>query len=647
MCGILGTSSNLESEKNLFPSEELFRKSLSLIDHRGPDGKGIFYDNKSSVSLGHTRLSILDLSKRSNQPMISKDGDTVLIFNGEIYNYLVLKSRLLNQGVNFETTSDTEVILNLYLKEGIEILKDLDGIFSLSIWDRKKNILYVARDTLGVKPLYFFEKKDFFCFSSELKSLLPLLNSEDLNIDIESLNRYLTYLYCPGEGTSFKNIKKVNPGEVLAIENGEIRSRESFKKIPVFKNLPKYSHNSKKIIKELDTKLRNSVHKQMISDVQVGAFLSGGLDSSSVVAFAKEKNKDLKCFTIDVGEVNTDGLTNDLPYAEKVARHLDVDLQIVKTNSETLIKGLTNMVMHLDEPISDSAPLNVYLISKLARNQNMKVLLSGAGGDDIFTGYRRHLALKIDNYLDKFPDSFLKFLKKKTGSLDSRNLFFSRLEKIFNNSLVKGNNRIINYFKWIQPNDLLPLFKPSLKEDLLKAPADEPMINFIDSLPPGISSLDKMLALEQRFFLGDHNLIYTDKMSMATGVEVRVPLLDEDLMEFVYSIPDKFKQNGRAGKWIFKKTMEKYLPKNIIYRPKTGFGVPLKKWLNEELKDLLDDLLSKESICKRDIFEYKNVEELIKKNNSGELNASYTIFSLMIIEIWFRIFVDKNSLESF
>ena len=173
------------------------------------------------------------------------------------------------------------------------------------------------------------------------------------------------------------------------------------------------------------------------------------------------------------------------------------------------------------------------------------------------------------------------------------------------------------------------------------------MINFIDSLPPGISSLDKMLALEQRFFLGDHNLIYTDKMSMATGVEVRVPLLDEDLMEFVYSIPDKFKQNGRAGKWIFKKTMEKYLPKNIIYRPKTGFGVPLKKWLNEELKDLLDDLLSKESICKRDIFEYKNVEELIKKNNSGELNASYTIFSLMIIEIWFRIFVDKNSLESF
>jgi asparagine synthase (glutamine-hydrolysing) len=299
------------------------------------------------------------------------------------------------------------------------------------------------------------------------------------------------------------------------------------------------------------------------------------------------------------------------------------------------------MVIQLDEPLADPAPLNVAFISELARSNDIKVLLSGSGGDDIFTGYRRHRALAVDQYLSLLPSSVLSYLEAMTEKLDPNVTVFRRLAKLFSGAPLKGDQRIVNYFRWIKHKDLFPLFSPSFKLAVTSDVAESPMYNFLGQLPPSLSPLDRMLALEQRFFLADHNLNYTDKMAMASGIEVRVPLLDESLMQFVDTIPDALKQKGKHGKWIFKKTMEKYLPKPIIYRSKTGFGAPLRSWLNFELRDLRENLLSTQSLSKRGIFDPAAVASLIKRNNSNAIDASYTILSLMCIEIWFRHYVDK------
>jgi asparagine synthase (glutamine-hydrolysing) len=643
MCGIIGYSLTDESLKdeyfgNTLSLETTLSQNNDLMTHRGPDDKGTFYDHEAGIGLGHRRLAIIDISVLGRQPMGDYQDKIKVVFNGEIYNFKDLREELIEDGVKFNSNSDTEVIVYLYKKYGQDMLDKLNGIFSIAIWDRLSEELFIARDNLGVKPLYFLNDSRLFAFASELKALINFTKGP-LDLDLESTSKYLTYLWCPGSGTPIERIKKLEPGYFMKVKKGEITDYKPW----YSPNIPSIKYRRKgECIRDLDESLRSSIHRQMISDVEVGAFLSGGLDSSSVVSFAKEINPNIKCFTIR--STYEDGVEADLPYAQKVAEHLNVPLYEINVTPDMMVKELEEMVIQLDEPLADLAPLNVKFIAKAAREHNIKVLLSGAGGDDIFTGYRRHVAIMLDNYLKIFPNKALGAFEKLSSNLYSNNPFSRRLSKFLDGISLEGDERIINYFAWTSRNDLINLFSNEALSSIQNYDPSSVMQHYLDQFDTK-DNLERMLALEQRFFLTDHNLLYTDKMSMSEGVEVRVPLLDKELLLFSKRIPNKWKQRGKEGKWIFKKVMENYLPREIIYRPKTGFGVPLRNWLRGELKEYVRDTLSEETINKRGIFNFQSIQNMVKQNETGMIDSSYTILSLICIEIWCKNYLDNNKLN--
>jgi asparagine synthase (glutamine-hydrolysing) len=615
--------------------------ALEKISHRGPDDADVFFTRDNRVGLGHTRLSILDLSQYGHQPMLSDDGTVALVFNGEIYNFRELREELETAGHQFRGHSDTEVLLRLYLFEGESVLSRLNGIFAFALWDSRSQALLVARDGLGVKPLYYTASDEQFAFASEIKALV-ILKPLDCELDFEAINRYLTFMWCPGDGTPAKSVRKLGPGEAMWVRAGKIERHFKWYQLPAFRRTTA-KLTTKEYVEKTAQNLRKAVHRQMVADVPVGAFLSGGLDSSSVVAFARELNPDISCFTIEATGGAETGSIDDLPYARRVAKHLKVPLEVVRIDSGRMAEDLEGMVAQLDEPLSDPAPLNVLYISRLAREHGIKVLLSGAGGDDLFTGYRRHQALIWDDYWNWLPRPLRAGLEKITAALDQRGTLGRRLGKLFNGAALDGDARLVNYFVWSRRKDLVELYTEDFKAALGKSEASKPMLDFLSELPPTLSKIDRVLALEQRFFLTDHNLIYTDKMSMAAGVEVRVPFLDLDLVEFSQEIPTHLKQSGIIGKWVLKKAMEPYLPNDVIYRPKSGFGVPLRRWMRFELRELLGDLLSERSLRERGLFNPVAVHRLIAANDAGKLDASYTLLSLLCIELWCRRFIDQPS----
>ena len=630
MCGILGISGG---------DTNLIIKANPFLQHRGPDDHGVFIDIPSKIGLGHTRLSILDISSNGHQPMLSKDGKVVLVFNGEIYNFRELRDNLEKNHCKFDSGSDSEVLLNLYLQEGKDFLSQLNGIFAFAIWDSRSDFLFIARDGLGVKPLYYSTSNNSFSFSSEIKALMQLSNIEN-KIDETSINRYLSFLWCPGEGTPIKSVRKLLPGEAMIIKDGLVKDKWIWYQLPIFTGVSANLSKAESISGAAEY-LRKAVHSQMISDVPLGAFLSGGLDSSSIVAFAREVNPDIKCFSIQTEGKQDRGFVDDLPYARKVAKHLNVSLEVVTVNSRKMAEDLEYMVAQLDEPLADPAALNVLYISQLAKEQGIKVLLSGAGGDDLFTGYRRHYAIQFERYWSWLPYQVRLALEKMSHRLNTEQPFQRRIKKIFNGAGLDSNERLINYFRWTSDSLLQSLYSKEFSELLGNGDSSAPMKDFIAPLSSNTSQLDLMLSLEQRFFLADHNLNYTDKMSMAASVEVRVPFLDLDLVDFVSRIPNRYKQYGREGKWVLKKAMQPYLPKSVIYRPKSGFGVPLRRWMKEDLRELLGDLLSVDSLNKRGLFSPKAVQGLIQDNDNGKIDASYTLLSILCIEIWCRAYIDN------
>jgi len=455
----------------------------------------------------------------------------------------------------------------------------------------------------------------------------------------------LSFLWCPGDGTPVKSVKKLGPGEVMWVKDGVVDRRHTWYRLPAFRK----SLNRIGLVDAVDgtrEHLRKAVHRQMISDVPLGAFLSGGLDSSAIVAFARELNPDIRCFTIESLGGCEAGRVDDLPYARRVADYLGVKLEVVQIEASKMAQDLESMVVQLDEPLADPAPLNVLYISRLARENGIKVLLSGAGGDDLFTGYRRHAALHAERYWSWLPVSIRRILQKSTQLLDQRSVVGRRLEKLFSGAALDGDARLINYFLWSRREDLIALYSEDFRMALGDAMPSDPMAFFLAELPVETPPLERMLALEQRFFLTDHNLTYTDKMSMAEGVEVRVPFLDLELVEFAQQIPLKYKQRGTVSKWILKKAMEPYLPHDVIYRPKTGFGAPLRHWMRYELRELLGDVLSIESLSRRGLFEPVAVHRLIAQNDAGKIDASFTLLSLLCIELWCRHFMDRPAVKS-
>lgn len=627
MCGIAGFSGR--------PAAEISGDVLDRLGHRGPDGRGRFDSPAGLVSLFHTRLAILDPTPDGAQPMTTADGRLTIVFNGEIYNFPGLRAELEMRGHVFRSHTDTEVLLALYLEYGTAMLQKLNGIFAFALWDERSRSLFLARDGAGVKPLYICESGGAFAFASEMKALLcfPWIQR---TLDPQALAHYIRYLWCPAPRTPLEEVKKLHPGEALIVRDGVVTKRWRYYTLPAPgpDTVPSVKNWTGEIRRALDT----AVKRQMISDVPLGAFLSGGLDSSAIVAFARQHTAErLQCFTIDFDPklAKEEGFASDLPYARRVARHLDVDLHIVNVGAE-MANGLPFMVQQLDEPLADFAALNVLFIARLAREQGIKVLLSGAGGDDLFTGYRRHRALGLDSVWERIPTPIRLAVAALGGRLSTRSPLLRRMSKLLTAGAISGDERLASYFDWVSPTIVRHMFVPELASNL----DEEPLLETIRSAPPSATPLQRMLLLEQRYFLPDHNLNYTDKMSMAVGVETRVPYLDPELMDLASRIPDRYRQHGSEGKWILKRAMEGILPQDVIYRPKTGFGVPLRAWIHGPLKSLLQDLLSAETIRKRGLFEPAAVAQLLNDDKAGHADHAYSILSLMCIELWCRAFID-------
>ena len=423
MCGIAGFQGRFDTD--------LLAQMSAVIAHRGPDDSGLFCAPENGLGLAHRRLSIIDLSPSGHQPMADGDHRAVIVFNGEIYNFCALRDELARDGVLFRGHSDTEVLLYLYLRDGVNMLAQLNGIFAFAIWDTVKRELFIARDGLGVKPLYYAETDAGFIFASEIKAILQ---AAEINREIDpiALRNYLTYLWCPAPRTPLRQVKKLEPGCALTVCEGRVERHWRFYELPLRR--PMVSLFECEAIDLTRRALRTAVQRQMVADVPVGAFLSGGLDSSAVVAFAREASPEtrLQCFTIalDGRDALHEGMTADLPYAEVVARHLGVDLHIVQVGPE-MADELSTMIYHLDEPQADPAPLNVLFISRLAREHGIKVLLSGAGGDDIFTGYRRHRALMLEHYWSWLPQPVRAALARAAHALPARPAALRRIGKAF------------------------------------------------------------------------------------------------------------------------------------------------------------------------------------------------------------------------
>jgi asparagine synthase (glutamine-hydrolysing) len=625
MCGIAGFQGQ-------YPRHALTRLSAA-IRHRGPDHSGEWVHERSGTGLAHRRLSIIDVSARGNQPMVDRRSQATMVFNGEIYNYRALRAELAADGHRFCSDSDSEVLLALFCAHGESMLTRLNGIFAFAIHDPADDSLFIACDAMGVKPVYYSDGVSGFVFASELKALLDA-GVVDRTLDVEALYRTLGFIWSPGGATPVRSVRRLGPGQALRVRGGQLQ--RSWTWAP-----PAWSATTQPIpdgaaVAAVTAAVRTAVHRQMVADVPVGAFLSGGLDSSAVVAMAREQSPHIDCFTIDTGPAMDAGVTDDLPYARRVARHLGVRLHEIHVDATRMAADLSRMVEVLDEPLADPASLHVMYISQLARQHGIKVLLSGAGGDDIFTGYRRHRALMAEErYWGRFPRPVRRALRTGSATLGTRTVAGRRIAKAFAHADWPAGKRLAGYFLWADPERVRSLFAPEHRHQLGQLSMTGPLETYLGTISAE-HPLQRMLALEQRFYLPDHNLLYTDRMSMAAGVEVRVPLLDTDLVRLANLLPPDLKQRGRHGKWVLKRAMEPYLPADVIHRPKTGFGAPVRRWLRHDLRELVDDTLDPAVLRRRGLFDPGAVAALVADDRAGRVDAAYTIMGLLCIELWCR-----------
>ncbi|MDH3716070.1 MAG: asparagine synthase (glutamine-hydrolyzing) [Gammaproteobacteria bacterium] len=638
MCGIAGFYGPWE--------QDLLHAMNSAQRHRGPDGEGVFHE--AGVGLAHVRLSILDLSSAADQPMQSRNGRWVLSYNGEIYNFRELRDELESQGSVFESTGDTEVLLQGLMRWGDDFLSRLNGIFAFALWDRESKKMLLARDQLGVKPLYYSQLSSGLVFASEIKAQLAC---RDIPRDLDpiAVDQYVAHLWSPGDRTMLSKVKKLQPGEALWIADGHIERRWFYYDIPY--GSPLRTESEASLVDELRNAVEQAVRRQMVSDVPIGAFLSGGVDSSAVVAMMCRHTEpsELPCYSIGFRGEEIEGSSADLPFARKVARKLGVDLRPIIIEPDA-ISNLQRMLYHLDEPQADPAPVNALLIAEQARRDNLKVLLSGTGGDDLFSGYRRHLALRGEKYWTWLPCSVRRRLANVARSVSNGKLNFGLADKTVVRRLLKAfayadrdaQRRLTSYFLWSTEGLRTALYSADLKQSLAHHQVEQTLLDTLARLPDTIDPLDQMLYLETKHFLADHNLNYMDKTGMAAGIEVRVPLIDRELVRLAAETPASIKIKAGVTKAHFKKAMQPLLPAEVVYRSKTGFGAPLRSWLRHELKHLVDELLSDAVLRERGLFDPVAVGQLVQKDRKGQVDGAHTIFSLMCIELWCRIFTDHE-----
>jgi len=620
MCGIFG---KLFFEKTKIEEKD-YKDCLNAISHRGPDDEGFYIDE--NIILGSKRLAIIDLSPAGHMPMSNEDGRFWLVFNGEIYNFLELKKNLKKRH-KFKSKTDSEVLLHLFEEKGIGCLKYLRGMFAFAIWDKKEKILFLARDRVGKKPLKYYFNNKFFIFASELKAILKDKEVKK-EIDWGAIDEYLTYQYVPHPKTGFKNIFKLEPAHYLLISlDGKIK-KERYWNLDFSKklNLPE-----KEWMKLIEEKLRESVKIRLISDVPLGAHLSGGIDSSMVVAMMSQEMKEkIKTFSIGFKEKDYD----ETKYARLVAQRYKTDHHelIIEPNA---IEILPKLVYQYEEPYADSSALPTWYLCQMTKSY-ITVALNGDGGDENFAGYNRYIGWKFYCQFKFLP--FKKFFKTinfylykltKTSLFDKGFRFFSAFEQKPILFFVK----LVGFFNEKEKEFLYEL---SLKEKI-KDSRKETFLEEIFNRTENFSNLDKVLYTDINSSLPDDLLVKVDIASMAYSLEVRSPFLDHELMELCAQIPENLKIKNYSKKFILKKLAEKYLPLECIYRPKHGFSVPLDFWFKNELNNFL-----KENILSQDFlnfgFNKKFIERLIKEQEKKIKNHTNRLWALLVLSQWVKIF---------
>ena len=621
MCGIAGVVTR-DSDKRLDPA--LIDRMVEKLHHRGPDDTGVI--TLPGVALGLKRLSIIDVAG-GRQPIQNEDETITFVGNGEIYNYRVLRDQLVAKGHRFRTGSDMEVIVHGYEEWGDRVAEHVNGQFAFALWDGPKKRLLAARDRAGEKPLYYYDGGGGdIVFASEIKSLLARADIPR-KLDLEALDGFLTYEFIIAPRTIFEGMKKLPPAHAMTIENGEVRTWPYW-------HAPAETDSERsesEWIEELRDTLGRAVASQMMSDVPFGAFLSGGLDSSTVVALmAKASAQPIKTFSIAFAE----GSYDESSYAREIARLFKTEHheETIEPNVSELFDKL---IVHLDEPFADTSLFPTYLVSQVAA-KDVKVVLSGDGGDELFAGYDWYVADRVARTLARFPGrgalSMLHAMSEWVPPSEKKKGFVNKLKRFLAGAVSPPE---LEHYRWlthVTPESKARLYSRSLSDALRSSDPTLPVLAKLGENRDDL--LNRQLFADFKLFLSDDILVKVDRMSMATSLEARAPFLDRDVIELAFRMPGQMKLRGGTRKYVLKKAMEGVLPERILHRQKEGFSIPMKNWLRRELRPLMDELLSQERVRSRGLFEWSEVERLVREHVEGRRNHAHQLFPLMVFERW-------------
>ncbi len=630
MCGICGKFYP-NNDNNVDPL--LLKQMTDTLKHRGPDAEGFYV--KGPIGLGHRRLKIIDLSG-GVQPMFNEDRSLVVVFNGEIYNFAELKKRLQHRGHVFKTNSDTEVLLHGYEEWNSNLLGELRGMFAFAIWDDKNKQLFLARDRLGIKPLYYYQDQDRFLFASEIKAILqdPTVARD---IEPSAVDDYLTYMYIPAPKSIFKNIYKLCPGHYMLIDRNGAQETEywdiSFR--------PGNKISETEISERLEEELREAVKCRLISDVPLGAFLSGGIDSSAVVGIMSGlTSSPVNTASIGFQESEFD----ELPFARMVAQRYKTNAceQIVRADAANI---LDQLVWHYDEPFADSSMVPTFYVSEVAR-QRVTVALSGDGGDENFAGYRRYRYDVFENRIrsvmpQMLRRSFFGTIGRIYPKADWLPQIF-RAKTLLTNLANSPERAYFHSMSWFHDDLKKKLYRESFKKELGNYDAFSVMEKYYQKAD-GLDALSRTQYVDIKTYLVDDILTKVDRASMAHALEVRVPLLDHRFMEFAASIPYYYKLKRGEGKYIFKRSISKYVPDEILNRPKRGFSIPLAQWLRRELVPFFQERVFSPNSFLGSMFEMQQIEKMWKQHQHCTRDFSYHLWALLILESWSRRFLNNQA----
>jgi asparagine synthase (glutamine-hydrolysing) len=632
MCGLAGfvNFSNIDS---------LLCSVHRIQAHRGPDSYATW--QCGNVTFVHQRLSIIDLSEKSNQPFI-KNG-LAIILNGEIYNYREIRERLIKENnTDFNTTGDTEVLLESYRAWGVSCFDHLLGMFAFALLDIQSGQLILARDHFGIKPLYYTQIEDSFAFASELKSLVNI-SGFDKSINRASLVAAMNYLWVPGNETMFRNCFKLPAAHYLIINTKtDVLKTE----LSCYWNLQteiRY-YNEKDAMTAITDSMEASIRRHMVADVPVSSFLSGGIDSSLISVMAGKLHPNISTFTIATAleDKKIERMPDDEKYARWLAEKFEFDHHEIEITAD-IVNELPRMVYTLDEPIGDPAAINTYLICKAAKEKGVKVILSGMGADEIFFGYRRQKAVLIASHYKKLPKSIRHFIgaiaKRLPVKVFGRGVRTIRwLNRFLSFAELQSEEAYMRSYSYYNKSELQNLFATDITKeyDQLREKHSGLFNRFYkDDLA------NRMCYTDIHMFMQGLNLSYTDKASMAASVEVRVPFIDKEIVSVAMSIDGRLKYRKGESKYVLKKVAEKFLAKKIIYRPKASFSAPIRSWISGDLSEMVDHYLSKGNIEKRGLFNYEYIKQLIDRDRNGKEDNAYRIYQLLTIELWFRQFIDS------